>query len=164
MQYQAIPVGTQAPPNHPGGVINFDRTFAGADLGSLRAVKPDYVGGVDFERMNEIARLTRIRWHGAGQQLGVLGNLRRDEHKDVESVDPYVRPNIESATLGGSTPACAIDRARAFARSLCRRANGDDSGATSFSATNPTAGSCLSIPPAKHLYCLRAWIRDSNAH
>jgi iron complex outermembrane receptor protein len=31
-QFQAIPVVTQLPPNHPGGVIDFDREFGGADV------------------------------------------------------------------------------------------------------------------------------------
>src|SRR5262245_56639440 len=31
-QFQAIPVATQTPANHPGGVIDFDRVFGGGDV------------------------------------------------------------------------------------------------------------------------------------
>ncbi len=64
-QYQAIPVATQLPPNHPGGVIDFDRGFGGGDLrlGIDSGIFTTTVG-VTAERLDEDRlRLQQLHRH-----------------------------------------------------------------------------------------------------
>ena len=50
VQWQAIPVATQAPPRHPGGVIDFDRTYYGIDARLVwRFAAAQLVTGVSVE-------------------------------------------------------------------------------------------------------------------
>ncbi|MFX0590897.1 hypothetical protein ACOARS_12310, partial [Glaesserella parasuis] len=44
LQYQSIPVATQAPPSHSGGVIDLDRDYAGMNL-RWRSTHEDVAGG-----------------------------------------------------------------------------------------------------------------------
>jgi len=155
MQYQAIPVATQAPANHPGGVIDFDRTFGGADLRIVAELSSlTTSAGFDVERMNENRRgYENFVGTGAGQQLGVLGNLRRDEHNDVESADPYVQTEYRIGDAWRLDAGVRHSTVRVHSRDrYVVGANGDDSGATSFSATNPTAGVVFRASPRLSTY------------
>lgn len=142
-QYQAIPVATQSAPNHPGGVIDFDRGFGGADLrvssewGTLTTTV-----GLNAERLNEDRRgFNNFTGTGAGQVLGVQGAPRRDERNTIESLDPYAQ--VE-ARLGERWRLHAGLRSSAVEfRSVDRfivGTNGDDSGSARYRGVNPTAG------------------------
>lgn len=139
-QFQAIPVAVQAPPNHPGGVIDFDRTYGGVDARVQWALDAAVLTlGVDIERLDEDRRGFENFVLQPTPVLGELGRLRRDEGNVVESRDIYAQ--AESA-LGARWRLLAGVRAsqvefRGEDRFL---ANGDDSGRASYDSINPTIG------------------------
>jgi iron complex outermembrane receptor protein len=138
-QFQAIPVATQAPANHPGGVIDFDRLFGGADLRASFETGPVTTHvGISAETLDEDR-------HGfenfIGTTLGVQGALRRDEKNTINSVDPYAQAEwriSESWQLHAGVRASEV-RFKSQDHYIVG-VNGDDSGSTSFSAVNPTVG------------------------
>lgn len=138
-QFQAIPVATQAAPNHPGGVIDFNRAFGGADLRyALEIGSGTFTVGVAYERLNE-GRRGYENFNGTA--LGVLGALRRQESNRVDSADVYLQSELPLATrwsahAGVRTSRVTFDSTDAYISGT----NGDDSGRTSFSGINPTAG------------------------
>jgi iron complex outermembrane receptor protein len=150
-QFQAIPVAAQASPNHPGGVIDFDRLFGGADLrASFEAGAVTAHLGLAVEAMEEDRRGYE---NFVGTTLGVKGNLRRDETNRVTAVDPYAQAEWrlgERWRLHAGVRASEV-RFKSEDRYIVGT-NGDDSGARSFSAVNPTAGIVFKPIPAMSLY------------
>lgn len=150
-QFQAIPVAAQASPNHPGGVIDFDRLFGGVDLRASfdRGPLTAHVG-LAVEAMEEDRRGYE---NFVGTTLGVKGNLRRNETNRVTAVDPYAqiewRPG-ERWRLHAGVRASEV-RFKSEDRYIVG-SNGDDSGATSFSAVNPTAGVVFKPTATSSLY------------
>jgi iron complex outermembrane receptor protein len=150
-QWQAIPVATQTPVRHPGGVIDFARDYQGADArliwrwtleGDRQA---QFIAGGAYETSSE----DRFGYEnfigtGAAQQLGVAGAQRRNEKNTVRTADGYAQGEIEFvkhwvASLGvrsGSVRFKAEDR---YFAGTGPTANGDDSGSLKFSYTNPVA-------------------------
>lgn len=150
-QFQAIPVAAQASPNHPGGVIDFDRLFGGVDLRASFDRGPLTVHfGLAVEAMEEDRRGYE---NFVGTTLGVKGNLRRNETNRVTAVDPYAqiewRPG-ERWRLHAGVRASEV-RFKSQDRYIVG-SNGDDSGATSFSAVNPTAGVVFKPTATSSLY------------
>ncbi|MCX8005395.1 MAG: TonB-dependent receptor [Burkholderiaceae bacterium] len=138
-QFQAIPVATQASPNHPGGVIDFDRDFGGVDVrASLDVGALTAHVGLAVEAMQEDRRGYE---NFVGGTLGVRGNLRRDETNRVVATDPYAQIEwrfAEAWRLHAGVRASEV-RFRSRDRYIVG-VNGDDSGAASFSAVNPSLG------------------------
>jgi iron complex outermembrane receptor protein len=93
-QFQAIPQATQlAAPLYPGGVIDLDRAYWGADvhLADQRTVGGTpllLVAGINYDDLAE-ARKGYLNFIGA--QLGVQGALRRDEANHVYDFDQYLQ-------------------------------------------------------------------------
>ena len=152
-QWQAIAVATQAPPRHPGGVIDFDRDYAGVDARLvLRWAQVQLVAGVASERQNEDRRgFENFSGAGAGQVLGVTGKLRRDETNKVRTSDVYAQGEVEitpalSATLGARSGSLRVTSQDAFL------SNGDDSGALKYSYTTPVAALQWRPSAALNLY------------
>lgn len=152
-QWQSILPATQlASPRHPGGVIDFDRSYQGVDgrlqwrLGSVRLVT-----GLNHERQDEDRRgFENFTGAGASQVLGVTGALRRDERNRARSTDVYAQGDAElgafTATLGVRSGKVEFDARDAFL------ANGDDSGARSFSYTSPVAALAWRAAPTVRVY------------
>jgi iron complex outermembrane receptor protein len=92
-QYLAIPVATQGPPNHGGGVIDFDRDYSGIDARALmRFGQTDLVVGVNQERqVDDRKGYENFVGTPPNQVLGVQGNLRRDETDRATSQDFYAQ-------------------------------------------------------------------------
>jgi len=147
-QFQAIPVATQAPANHPGGVIDFDRVFGGADLRASFETGPVTTHvGIEAETLDEDRRGYE---NFIGTTLGVLGALRRNEKNTINSVDPYVQTEwriSEAWQLHAGVRASEV-RFKSEDHYIVGT-NGDDSGSTSFSAVNPTVG--LVFKPLKEM-------------
>src|SRR5580658_7228125 len=152
-QFQAIPEATEKSPLNPGGVIDLDRAYWGVDshltdtrdvLGSPLQV----VAGVAYDDLEE-ARRGFLNYLGA--DLGVEGNLRRDEANHVYDFDQYlqaqwdpdarwrliagVRNNLVEVTSHGHIP--VID--------------GVDSGAR-YSAVDPVGGVTFRANSAVNVY------------
>jgi len=138
-QFQAIPVATQLPPSSPGGVIDFDRIFGGADVRATFDTGPVTTHvGIDAETMDEDRRGYE---NFIGTTLGVQGALRRNETNTVYSVDPYVQAEwrINDAWQMHAGVRASEVRFKSEDHYIVGT-NGDDSGSTSFSSVNPTVG------------------------
>ncbi|MBG9386781.1 TonB-dependent receptor family protein [Caenimonas aquaedulcis] len=154
-QFQAIPVGAQASPLHPGGVIGLARRYTGADLrwtskGELAGQALEWVGGVAFDTMDE-HRVGRQNF--IGPLLGVEGALRRDEDNRVSNLDPYLQGVWKLAprwTLTGGVRHSSVR----FSSSdrYVSGANGDDSGSVRYSATLPAAALMFALAPDTRVY------------
>ena len=88
-QFLAIAPPTQGNPRHGGGVIDFDRAYAGAEARARWAFGPlDLVAGLALETQRDDRRGYE-NYTGAApdQLLGVVGTLRRDEVNRAETRD-----------------------------------------------------------------------------
>ena len=158
-QWQSIPVAVQtASAAQPGGVIDFDRSYAGVD-GRLiwrwqidEQRRAQLVAGVSVEQQDEDRRgFENFIGTPPDVQLGVTGALRRDESNRVRSSDVYVQGEVDltrsvSATLGVRSGRITFDSQDQFL------ANGDDSGELRFSYTNPVAALQWRATPGLNLY------------
>ncbi|HVE52717.1 MAG TPA: TonB-dependent receptor, partial [Ramlibacter sp.] len=152
LQFQSIPVSTQAPPLHPGGVIGLEREYAGADLRWTHKRGRDFqvVAGLAYETMREHRR----GWQNfVGTTLGVQGALRRDEDNQVTNLDPYLqgmwRPDPRWTVTAG------VRRGAVHFRSddnFITGPNGDDSGSVRYSATLPALAALFAVSPHLHAY------------
>ena len=92
-QFQAIPQATQAAPLYPGGVIDLQRAYWGADMHladkrTISGMPLLLVAGMSYDDLAE-ARKGYLNF--IGSQLGVQGGLRRDEANDVYDFDQYLQ-------------------------------------------------------------------------
>lgn len=158
VQFQSIPVATQTPITQPGGVIDLDRRYHGADAQwtvRTRAFESPLAVtfGVSADRMTEDRRgFQNFTGTGATQVLGVQGALRRDEENRLRSFDQYVQGVWSSerwsltAGLRHSTVRFASDDR------FIVGANGDDSGSARYSATTPVLGLVWHASETLNLY------------
>jgi iron complex outermembrane receptor protein len=156
IQFQAIPVATQAAANSPGGVIQFDRRFGGADVRAALPTGPLLTTvGLDVERLNEDRRGYNnfLGTPAAPTNLGEQGAQRRDETNTVQSVDPYVQAEMDLGTSWRLFAGVRHSQVKfKSADHYIVGTNGDDSGDISYSSTNPTAGVTLKITPQLATY------------
>lgn len=158
VQYQSIPVATQAPITHPGGVIGLQRRYEGLDAQwtartMLLGHSLNVTAGAATERMDE----HRQGWQnfvgtGAAQVLGVEGALRRDEDNRLRSLDEYLQAvwslDRVSLTAGLRHSDVRFDSQDHFIVG----ANGNDSGATQYHATTPVLGVVFHATDTLNLY------------
>ncbi len=141
IQYLAIPQAPQRNnPGYSGGVVDFDREFHG---GSIRWLQPvgsvsgdlRLVFGLDYDQSRDDRRGYE---NFSGSQIGIKGNLRRDEVDTVTSLDPYAQATwaIGNWTLQGglrySTVEVDVDDKYIVG------ANGDDSGTRRYEKATPS--------------------------
>lgn len=169
VQFLAIPALTQRNPNqnpptwqrHGGGVIDFDRSYDGAELRLTLAPMPglDAVAGLSLERQRD-QRLGYENFTGDPRTptaLGVQGNLRRDETNRASSRDAFVQaewalaPSL-AATAGLRSGKVRIDVEDRYTNGL----NGNDSGQLEFSYTNPVLGLRYTAAPGWTLHASAA--------
>ncbi len=156
IQYQAFSRAFQAAPSQSGGVVDFDRDFAGADINwlAVRQVgggKLSTTVGFDYGRsMDDRQGYENF----SGATLGVKGKLRRDEGNELTNADPYV----QTEWAGGPWVLTAGLRHSQLKVNVQDRylANGDDSGALSFSKTTPLAGLLYKLTPTLNVYASAA--------
>lgn len=154
-QFQAIPTGPQASALHPGGVIRLARDYQGVDgrwtFKNAQAAWPTtVVAGVSYDRLDEHRRGHQ---NFVGSTLGVQGALRRDEENRATSFDQYLQASLQPAPqwrLDAGVRHSTV-RVRSQDRYIAG-ANGDDSGATRFSATTPMAALMFKASDTLHLY------------
>lgn len=140
-QFQAIPVATQLPATHPGGVIDLSRDYAGIDArwtarGLLLNRPVSGTVGLAYEGLQEQRRGFQ---NFIGTTTGVLGALRRDEDNRVNNFDQYAQGEWSFAERWTALAGVRHSSVR-FRTSDRYLSNGDDSGSTSYEATNPVAG------------------------
>lgn len=148
-QFQAIPVAAQAPPTHPGGVIDLGRRYRGADLRwtwrpTVAGQAATLIAGYAWDRLDE----DRRGWQNfvpnadgePGNTLGVRGALRRDERNTASSGDPYLQGTLalgprwwlEAGVRRATVRFASQDR-------YVVPGNPDDSGRGAYRATLPLA-------------------------
>jgi iron complex outermembrane receptor protein len=155
VQFQSIPVATQGNPLHPGGVIDLERRYAGADLrwtsrGQLAGRDLEVVAGLSYDTLQE----ERRGWQNfSGATLGVRGALRRDEDNQVSNVDPYLQAVWKFAPRWTLTAGVRHSSVR-FASDdhYVVGPNGNDSGSVRHRATLPVAGLMFAFSSQLHLY------------
>lgn len=153
-QFQAIPVATQAPATHPGGVIDFDRNYYGVDA---RFVQSGDWGNVAVGVSSDVLNENRRGYQNfIGTTLGVLGALRRDEKNKLTAADGYVQgewrvlPWLPNASIHAGVRTSSVKLTSADKYIVT--GNGNDSGSTRYSATLPTLGASFRVMPALTLY------------
>ena len=154
-QFQAIPVGPQASPLHPGGVIDLERDYFGTDLRwtartTLAGRRFEVVGGLAYDELSEHRRGYR---NFVGTTLGVRGELRRDEQNEVTNADPYVQGSWQFADRWNLH--AGVRRSSVRFRSndqFVQGTNPDDSGSVKFNATLPVLGMMFSVTPDLRAY------------
>jgi iron complex outermembrane receptor protein len=137
-QWQAIAPATQANPRHPGGVIDFDRDYAGVDARLYFGWEAGrLVVGATADRQQENRRgYENFVGTPPTQVLGVTGALRRDEENEATSNDVFAQGEID---LGSTLTASAgVRHGKLKVTSIDKYlSNGNDSGELEFSYTNP---------------------------
>jgi iron complex outermembrane receptor protein len=166
-QWQAIPVSTQfnaANPTlterQPGGVIDFDRGYSGADARlNWRWALPGerearLTAGASMDDSEEDRRgYENFIGTGAAQVLGVTGKLRRDERNRASTRDVYAQGELDLAPAW--TAVLGLRDGRVRFRSEDRYiagSNADDSGALAYRYSNPVAALQWRASPAWQLY------------
>jgi iron complex outermembrane recepter protein len=153
-QFQAIPQATQqAAPLYPGGVIDLDRAFWGADLHmtdqrSIGGTPLLLVAGVNYD---DLAESRKGYLNFAGSTLGVAGALRRDEANHVYDFDQYLQAQWDPAArwrIVGGVRNSVVDVTSHGHLAVLDAA---DSGVR-YSAVNPVAGVTFRASDTVNLY------------
>ena len=154
-QFQAIPVAAQNNPRHPGGVIDLQRDYAGADLRwiwrtQLAEAPLTVVAGLAYDGLREDRRgYTNF----VGNQLGVQGALRRDERNRVSNFDQYLQADWRVSQRWTLNAGLRHSRIRFdSADRYITASNPDDSGAARYSATLPVVGASFAITESLRVY------------
>ena len=159
LQFQSIPTGPQANPLHPGGVIALSSTYRGTDLrwttrGAFADRPFTLVAGLAYDELDQ-HRFGYQNFVGAppNQTLGVQGALRRDEIDTAANFDQYLQGTLQLAPAWSITAGLRHSRVRFdSADRYIAGPNGDDSGATRYSATVPVLGVLYALNERVHLY------------
>jgi iron complex outermembrane recepter protein len=152
-QFQAIPIATQIPATHPGGVIDLSRDYGGVDARwTLRTRLLDRPAtttvGLAYEALKEQRRGFQ---NFIGTTTGVQGALRRDEDNTVRSFDQYVQGEWVFADRW--TALAGFRHSSVSFRSTDQfLSNGNDSGSTRYTSTNPVAGLTFHATDSTNLY------------
>lgn len=140
-QWLAIASATQANVRHGGGVIDFSRGYGGAEARARWAWDGfGVVAGLAVDRQRDDRKgYENFTGTGAGQILGVVGRLRRDEINTASSRDVYTQAEWElspSWTVLAGARSGQVDLATRDAY----LSNGNDSGDLIYRYTNPAVG------------------------
>jgi len=159
-QYLAIPAATQTPPQHGGGVIDFDRDYNGIDARALLHFgQTDLVLGVNQERQVDDRRgYENFIGTPPNQTLGVQGNLRRDETDRATSTDAYAQvetPLSSTWQLVGGVRSGQV-KIEVDDHYIVLPGNGDDSGSVKYDYTNPVIGLRWRVAPQWTLHASAA--------
>lgn len=157
VQYLAITPGVQAAPRHGGGLVDFDRVYEGID-GRLtwRWTGVELITGVNAENQRDDRRgYENFTGTGAGQVLGVQGNLRRNELNKAETREAYSQVEWQFAPAWTATAGLRSGEVKLTATDYYL-ANGNDSGNMSFDYTTPVVGLRWALSPQWSLHASAA--------
>lgn len=154
-QFQSIPVATQQPATHPGGVIDLARNYGGIDARWIHKARLldqplTLTAGLSSERLQEDRRGFR---NFVGTTLGVQGALRREEANTVQSTDQYAQAEWAPALRWRVSAGLRHSRVKFDSDDkFIATGNPDDSGSVSYSATSPVLGVVFHATDAVNLY------------
>jgi len=153
-QFQAIPQATQqAAPLYPGGVIDLDRAYFGADLHmtdqrTVGGTPLLLVAGVNYDDLEE-ARKGYLNY--IGSELGVQGALRRDEANHVYDFDQYLQAQWDPAARWRIVAGVRNSLVDVTSHGHLAVLDAADSGVR-YSAVNPVAGVTFRATDAVNFY------------
>lgn len=152
VQYQSIPVSSQGNPRHSGGVIDFDRDFAGLSarwIGrfGLAGGRLTTTVGFEYEQSTDDRRGYE---NFVGSTLGVEGRLRRQEEDRVASFDQYAQAEWQGErwTFNGGVRHSRVD----FKVDDRYLSNGNDSGKVNYEKTTPMLSALYHLTDTVNLY------------
>lgn len=152
LQYLSIPKGAQFAATSSGGVVDFDRDFAG--LGARWIHNIDIgedlltlTAGLDYDWASDDRRGFE---NFIGNTLGVKGALRRSETDTITSTDPYIQANYEHGPWSFNA-GLRHSRVR-FKVEDDFLANGDDSGSQTYNRTTPAVGVVYRVADDVNVY------------
>ena len=152
-QFQAIPQATQQnAPLYPGGVIDLDRAYWGADahVTDARDVAGplQVVAGINYDDLAE-ARKGYLNY--VGSRLGVAGAVRRDEANHVYDFDQYVQAQWDPHARWRVIAGVRNNLVEVSSHGHIPVLDGADS-SVRFSAVNPVGGVTFRASSAVNLY------------
>ncbi len=148
----SIPPAAQTAPTSSGGIVQFERGFAGAavqvahrmPLANERSL--EVTAGIEYDRMREDRQ-------GYINDGGVQGELKRDELNRVDNRDAFVQAAWQFVPAWTLTAGARTSRVRFRSHDRFITAdNPDDSGAVEYEATNPVVGVAWRVRPWANLY------------
>jgi len=152
VQYQSIPVSSQSNVRHSGGVIDFDRDFAGLSgrwVGrfGLAGGRLTTTIGFEYEQSTDDRRGYE---NFVGSTLGVEGRLRRQEEDRVASFDQYAQAEWQGErwTFSGGVRHSRVD----FKVDDRYLSNGNDSGKVNYEKTTPMLSALYHLTDTVNLY------------
>ena len=154
-QFQAIPVAAQSQPLSPGGMIDLERDYAGADLRwtwrtALAGAPLTLVAGLAYDALREDRRGYA---NFIGSMQGVQGSLRRDERNRVHSFDQYLQADWQPGARWWLSAGLRHSRIRFDTRDrYVTAANPDDSGGARYGATLPVVGASYLLAEGLRVY------------
>ena len=153
-QMLSIPAFVQAAPGSGGGVIDLDRGYSGLDarwtVESASARPLSLTLGMELQRSRE----HRLGYENfVGDTMGVVGDLRRDQHDRSRADDAYAEARWRflprwQATLGLRHSRVRFDSDDHY----LAPGNPDDSGTRDYGFTTPVAGLLFKPTDALELY------------
>jgi iron complex outermembrane receptor protein len=152
IQYLSIPRTVVSNSQRGGGVVDFDREFHGGTVRWIQAVHAvpgelKITFGADYDQSRDDRRGYQ---NFSGSQLGVKGELRRDEEDIATSLDPYIQAHWElgrwtlDTGVRHSTMKMEVDD-----RYLL---NGDSSGSKQYQQNTPSLSVMYAFTPDLHGY------------
>lgn len=155
VQYLAIPQSAQIAPSSAGGVVDLSRQYGGADVRWIREQKLgvgklQWSAGISYDNLDEDRKGYE---NFSGTQLGVKGNLRRDEKNNVYNIDQYFQtqwePDRHWIMLAGIRNSQIKVRSADY---YIAPGNGDDSRSIQYHSINPVAGATYQFSNRLHAY------------
>lgn len=155
VQYQGLLPSAQSLAASAGGVIDLERSYWGSDLHwthrrDLLGAPLQLTAGLNFDNLDEQRRGYR---NFIGNEVGVKGDLRRDEANRVYNIDQYAQLQWEPGEHWLLSAGVRNSRVRIDSNDhYIVPGNGDDSGAVTYRATTPVAGISWRVNDALRLY------------
>jgi iron complex outermembrane receptor protein len=151
-QFQAILQSVQlASPTHPGGVIDLGRDYRGGELRltdrrSAGGMPLEITGGISYDVLEEARR---GYFNFDATNVGVQGDLRRDDGNHVRSLDEYLQVEWAPTTLWRVVAGLRHSAVQVVSRNHLLAAPPTS---IDYSATNPVAGLTFRAAPHLSLY------------
>jgi iron complex outermembrane receptor protein len=154
-QFQALAAAAQNSAASAGGVIDLQRQYWGSDWhwthrGAWLGGPTEFTGGFSYDTLSEARRGYQ---NFVGSQLGIVGQLRRDESNRVYNFDQYAQLQWEPGDSWLLIAGLRNSRVPIKSRDhYIVPGNGDDSGSTEYNATTPVLGITYRFSDALHFY------------
>jgi iron complex outermembrane recepter protein len=148
----SVPPAAQASPTSSGGIVQFERSYAGMGAQIAHRVALDgglalrLTGGIEYDNMRENRQ-------GYINDGGVQGALKRDERNTVDNRDAYLQVSIDLhpqwVLTGGLR---SIDVRFRTQDHFITAGNPDDSGGVNYNGVNPVLGLTWRAAPELNVY------------